>query len=56
MVDVVNDADPLNIAVGNPDLRNEYIRTHNIEWIYRPDGRTLSNTLSGSASLRLMLL
>lgn len=50
MVDVVNDADPLNIAVGNPDLRNEYIRTHNIEWIYRPDGRTLSNTLSGSAS------
>ncbi|MDE5693690.1 MAG: outer membrane beta-barrel family protein, partial [Duncaniella sp.] len=50
MVDVVNDADPLNIAVGNPDLRNEYTRTHNLEWIYNPDGKTLSNTLSGSAA------
>lgn len=50
MVDVVNDADPLNIAVGNPDLRNEYTRTHNLEWIYSPDGKTLSNTLSGSAA------
>ncbi len=50
MVDVVNDADPLNISAGNPDLRNEYRRTHTLHWMYVPHGKTLSNTLNISAS------
>lgn len=45
MVDVVNDADPLNIALGNPDLKNSYIQTHSLEWSYKSQTKTLNNNL-----------
>ena len=45
MVDVVNDADPLNIALGNPDLKNSYIQTHSLSWNYISSAKPLNNTL-----------
>lgn len=42
MVDVVNDADPLNISLGNPGLKPEYRQKHSLEYIVRP-ARQLQN-------------
>lgn len=43
MVDVVNDADPLNISSGNPGLRPEYQHKHTFTYTLRP-GQQLDNT------------
>lgn len=43
MVDVVNDADPLNISSGNPGLRPEYQHRHTFTYTLRP-GQQLDNT------------
>lgn len=45
MVDVVDDADPLNISVGNSELRNEYQMKHMVTWNYKSCTRILSNRL-----------
>lgn len=44
LVDVVNDSDPLNIYIGNPDLRQEWIQTHRITWNWNPASHTFMNT------------
>lgn len=46
MIDVINDADPLNISSGNPDLRNEYQLKHTLSWLYKPHSRMLNNRLT----------
>lgn len=44
MVDVVNDADPLNVTEGNPNLRTEYNFFHELIWDFTPNISTpLSN-------------
>lgn len=45
MVDVVNDADPLNIYTGNPNLKIEYAHKHLLYWRWTPFSRPVSNTL-----------
>lgn len=44
-LDIVNDADPLNITLGNPDLKNSYIHKPILSWKYISPVRTLSNTV-----------
>ena len=44
MVDVVNDADPLNIYLGNPDLKSQTEHRHQIRWYYKPITQTFGNT------------
>lgn len=43
MVDVINDADPLNIALGNPGLRPEYAHKHSLSYTIAPS-RQFHNT------------
>lgn len=43
MVDVVNDADPLNIRSGNPDLKVQYEMSHILRWTLRPEKTKLNN-------------
>lgn len=44
-LDIVNDADPLNITLGNPDLKNSYIHKPMLSWTYKSPVRSLSNTV-----------
>ena len=46
LVDVVSDADPLNIQEGNPDLKNAFTQRHNLQWSYRPYGKPASNSIA----------
>lgn len=32
MIDVANDSDPLNVTVGNPDLKVQYTQSHELSW------------------------
>ena len=48
MVDVVNDADPLNIYYGNPDLKTAVRKRHQFWWFYRPQSHTFKNDFSVS--------
>lgn len=43
MIDVVNDADPLNIYIGNPGLKTQYTHRHLIRWQYIPFSHSLQN-------------
>lgn len=45
MVDVINDTDPLNIYLGNPDLKQQIYTRHHFRWNYMPHSYTLDNTL-----------
>ena len=45
MVDVVNDADPLNIYLGNPDLKVQNAHRHLMRWSYTPHSHTFTNIL-----------
>lgn len=36
MVDAINDADPLNITEGNPDLKPQYVHNHRLQWTFTP--------------------
>lgn len=44
-VDIENDADPLNISLGNPDLKVARVFNPTIEWTFNPKNKTLNNTL-----------
>ncbi|MCM1067745.1 MAG: outer membrane beta-barrel family protein [Muribaculaceae bacterium] len=46
MVDIVDDSNPLNIYIGNPDLKMSVKQSHRIEWVYSPHSHTLRNQLS----------
>ena len=47
LIDIENDADPLNISLGNPDLKNSLDQSHNFIWKFTPNGhRPLNNTLN----------
>ena len=50
MVDVVNDADPLNISLGNPGLKAEYKQSHTLTYTYTPSNR-LSTTAIAEYSI-----
>ncbi|MDE6556705.1 MAG: hypothetical protein K2K55_07055, partial [Duncaniella sp.] len=50
MVSLEDTADPMNIIVGNPDLRNAYEHREKVEWIYTHPARPLRNTLSLTAT------
>lgn len=47
MIDVVNDADPMNITLGNPDLKTEYKFGQSLEYTLnlRPRGHVFSNSV-----------
>ncbi|MCM1449015.1 MAG: hypothetical protein NC082_01600 [Clostridiales bacterium] len=45
LVDVTNDADPLNIAVGNPDLHSAISQKHTLKWVSTPFGKPFNNIL-----------
>lgn len=45
MIDIVNDADPLNIYLGNPGLRVQTRHNHLVRWSYTPASHTFSNIL-----------
>lgn len=47
-IDVVNDADPLNISLGNPNLKNSYAHSHKLRWNYSPESMPLNNNLSAT--------
>ncbi|MDE6371455.1 MAG: outer membrane beta-barrel family protein [Duncaniella sp.] len=46
MVDIVSDADPLNISLGNPDLRNSYRFTNALHWQFNHLSRHLINMVT----------
>ncbi len=46
MVDVVNDANPLNINKGNSDLKVAYTTTNRLTWDWRPNRLNARNSLS----------
>lgn len=48
-LDIVNDSDPLNITLGNPNLKNAYVFTPSLNWNFLPKGTHLNNTLNVSA-------
>jgi|GEM_PF-687207 hypothetical protein len=52
MIDVVNDADPLNISTGNPDLKVAYTQNHSLTWRFMPKKmqHPIRNSLSVSGS------
>ncbi|MDE6371209.1 MAG: hypothetical protein K2K92_06945, partial [Duncaniella sp.] len=56
LVDIVDTSDPLNIDLGNPGLKNEYIQTHKICWFFRKGGQMnrldLNATHTANALLR----
>ncbi len=43
MVGITLDSDPLNIYVGNPDLKVQYRHRHLYRWSYTPQSHTFSN-------------
>lgn len=43
MLDVVTDSDPLNIYVGNPDLKTQLRYNHLFRWSFTPASYTLNN-------------
>ena len=45
LIDVVNDADPLNIYTGNPHLKTQYTVGHTLKWDYTPTVLKLNNTV-----------
>ena len=44
MVDVVNDSDPLNIYLGNPDLKTSIYQRFRVLWNYSPSSHVFDNT------------
>lgn len=45
MLDITDDADPLNIYYGNPDLKTATRHRHLARWSYSPHSRSLNNIL-----------
>lgn len=45
LLDIVNDADPLNVYVGNPDLKPEHYYVHELNWNYDAIRRPINNRL-----------
>ena len=45
MLDIVNDADPMNIYYGNPDLKPQVLHAHLVRWSYTPVAHTFNNVL-----------
>lgn len=43
MVDVINDSDPLNIYIGNPDLKQQIYHRHHFRWNWMPYSHSLDN-------------
>ena len=43
MLDIVSDSDPLNIYVGNPDLKTQKRFNHLVRWSYSPASHTFNN-------------
>lgn len=43
MLDVVTDSDPLNIYLGNPDLKTQQRYNHLFRWSYTPGSQNLNN-------------
>ncbi len=56
MVDVVNDADPLNIYRGNRDLKPEITYTYQLTWKWCPASYALNNTLLAHYSYKVNAL
>lgn len=50
MVDVTNTSDPLNIDLGNPDLKNAHRHQHSLLWRTRPAAGRYNNTLRFNAT------
>ncbi|MDE6066327.1 MAG: hypothetical protein K2G27_05840 [Duncaniella sp.] len=46
MVDVINDANPLYIDLGNPDLKTAYVTNQSLSWKWRPARLYANNTLA----------
>ncbi len=45
MLDIVDDSDPLNIYLGNPDLKTAIAHRHLVRWSYSPLSHTFQNIL-----------
>ena len=45
MIDIVNDADPLNIYLGNPDLKMAWRHRHLFRWQYLPHSHPTFNNI-----------
>ena len=45
MIDIVNDADPMNIYYGNPALKPQIAHAHLFRWAYVPESHSLQNYL-----------
>ena len=48
LLDITDDSNPLNIYVGNPDLKTEYAYRHLLRWQYSPASHTLTNVFYAS--------
>lgn len=46
MIDVVSDADPLNIFRGNPDLKTQIKHQHTVRWSWFPFQKSIRNTVT----------
>ncbi|MDE7473528.1 MAG: outer membrane beta-barrel family protein [Muribaculaceae bacterium] len=47
MIDIINDADPLNVYLGNPDLKTAYSFTNELKWTLTPRTKQqLTNTVT----------
>lgn len=56
MVDIVNDSDPLNIYLGNPDLKQQIYQRHHFRWNWMPQSYSLDNTFYFNYSYTLNAL
>lgn len=45
-IDIVNDADPLNITLGNPNLKSSHIHKPMLSWNYSSPSATMTNLAS----------
>lgn len=45
LIDIVNDADPMNIYYGNPNLKTQIAHAHLFRWAYTPESHSFENYL-----------
>lgn len=45
LIDIVDDNNPLNISLGNPDLKSAFTMSHDLSWRFSPRGKHLNNNL-----------
>lgn len=46
LIDIEDDTNPLNISLGNPNLKNAFTQRHDLSWKYTPAGKYVNNRIA----------